>query len=43
MRKVEIEIPDDFIVTGKVATKTFDIGTLNLNAIYPGESRDCHN
>ncbi|CAO4384067.1 unnamed protein product [Caenorhabditis nigoni] len=42
-RKVEIVIPDDFITEGANPAKTFDIGILNINAVLPGESRDCLN
>ncbi|KHJ85043.1 Transthyretin-like family protein [Oesophagostomum dentatum] len=42
-RKVEIKIPKDFITEGGEPDKTFDIGTLNLNAKLPGETRDCLN
>ena len=40
---MEIVIPDDFITEGETPAKTFDIGILNINAVLPGESRDCIN
>ncbi|CAD5211867.1 unnamed protein product [Bursaphelenchus okinawaensis] len=42
-KKIEIVIPDSFISQGKIAKKTFDIGELNLNAEYGGETADCFN
>ncbi|KAI6184764.1 hypothetical protein M3Y97_00631300 [Aphelenchoides bicaudatus] len=43
LRLIEISVPADHIFDGKKAKKVFDIGVLNLEAFYPGESRDCHN
>lgn len=42
-RKVEVIIPDDYVTEGATPEKTFDIGILNINAVLPGESRDCLN
>ncbi|CAJ0605786.1 unnamed protein product [Cylicocyclus nassatus] len=42
-RKVSIRIPVEYVTEGGVPEKTFDIGTLNLNAKLPGETRDCLN
>jgi hypothetical protein len=37
LRKVQIEIPEDYITYGPNPKKVFDAGILNLNAILPGE------
>ncbi|CAD5214417.1 unnamed protein product [Bursaphelenchus xylophilus] len=42
-RKISIKIPDNFITEGKTPKKTFDVGTINLNAKFAGETRDCLN
>ncbi|KJH47883.1 Transthyretin-like family protein [Dictyocaulus viviparus] len=42
-RKIQIFIPESYISDGPIPQKTFDIGTLNLNAKLPGETRDCLN
>ncbi|CAD6191549.1 unnamed protein product [Caenorhabditis auriculariae] len=42
-KKVEINIPDDFITDGSNPAKTFDIGTINLANQFSGDSTDCLN
>ncbi|CAD5215983.1 unnamed protein product [Bursaphelenchus xylophilus] len=42
-KKIEIIIPDDYVSQGKIPKKTFDVGELNLNGEYGGESTDCFN
>ncbi|CAI5453319.1 unnamed protein product [Caenorhabditis angaria] len=42
-RKLGITIPDQYITSGGVPRKTYDIGTLNLGNIYYGETVDCIN
>ncbi|CAD5214459.1 unnamed protein product [Bursaphelenchus xylophilus] len=42
-QKITIHIPDEFICNGETCAKVFDIGTLNLNAKYSGQRRDCLN
>lgn len=39
-RKVKFRIPSSYISSGGVASKTFEIGTLNLETIFPKEERD---
>ncbi|KAK6044433.1 Transthyretin-like family protein [Cooperia oncophora] len=39
-RKVKLRIPTSYISTGPVAKRTFDVGVLNLETIFPGEERD---
>uniref|UniRef100_A0A915B3W5 Transthyretin-like family protein n=1 Tax=Parascaris univalens TaxID=6257 RepID=A0A915B3W5_PARUN len=39
-RKVKFRIPSSYVSEGKVAKKTFDIGILNLETIFPGEERE---
>ncbi|CAD5211742.1 unnamed protein product [Bursaphelenchus okinawaensis] len=40
-RKLTIYIPDNYISEGETPGKIFDIGRLNLNARFSGESNDC--
>jgi len=42
-RKFSIVIPKNYVNEGAVPKKVFDIGTLNLEGSYSGESRDCLN
>jgi len=42
-RKFSVVIPKDYVAEGAVPKKVFDIGTLNLEGSYSGESRDCLN
>ncbi|CAI5450230.1 unnamed protein product [Caenorhabditis angaria] len=39
-RKVKFALPKSYITNGKVPAKTFDIGVLNLETIFPGEERE---
>ncbi|KAK5971065.1 Precursor transthyretin like protein 1 [Trichostrongylus colubriformis] len=39
-RKVKFRIPPSYIFTGPVAKRTFDIGVLNLETVFPEEERD---
>ncbi|KAL3985186.1 Transthyretin-like family protein [Acanthocheilonema viteae] len=39
-RKVKLRIPKKYITDGSTAKKTFDVGILNLETIFPGEERD---
>ncbi|EFO91744.1 hypothetical protein CRE_10116 [Caenorhabditis remanei] len=39
-RKVKFRIPNSYISAGGRAQKTFDIGVLNLETIFPKEERD---
>ncbi|XGW02294.1 hypothetical protein V3C99_014383 [Haemonchus contortus] len=39
-RKVKFRIPSSYISNGPVARRTFDIGVLNLETIFPEEERD---
>ncbi|KIH42479.1 hypothetical protein ANCDUO_27536, partial [Ancylostoma duodenale] len=39
-RKVKFYLPKSYITEGKVPKKTFDIGVLNLETIFPGEERE---
>ncbi|XGW02306.1 hypothetical protein V3C99_014389 [Haemonchus contortus] len=39
-RKVKFRIPSSYISTGSTPKRTFDIGVLNLETIFPGEERD---
>ncbi|KHN87622.1 Transthyretin-like protein 46 [Toxocara canis] len=39
-RKVKFRLPSSYITEGKVPKKTFDIGILNLETIFPGEERE---
>ncbi|UMM29417.1 hypothetical protein L5515_011787 [Caenorhabditis briggsae] len=39
-RKVKFRIPNSYISAGGRASKTFDIGILNLETIFPKEERD---
>ncbi|CAD5209210.1 unnamed protein product [Bursaphelenchus okinawaensis] len=43
LRKFTVKIPDNFITVGKIPKKTFDIGIINLNGKFAGETRDCLN
>ncbi|KAK6009695.1 Transthyretin-like family protein, partial [Ostertagia ostertagi] len=38
-RKVKFRIPNSYITNGPVAKRTFDIGVLNLETIFPKEER----
>ncbi|EFP11278.1 CRE-TTR-28 protein [Caenorhabditis remanei] len=42
-QKFTIHIPKDFVTSGSQASRTFDIGTLNLANNFPGQSTDCIN
>ena len=42
-KKLEIEIPENFITEGEVPAKIFDVGELNLAGAYSGEAIDCIN
>ncbi|VDO63870.1 unnamed protein product [Heligmosomoides polygyrus] len=39
-RKVKFYLPKSYITEGKMPKKTFDIGVLNLETIFPGEERE---
>ncbi|CAB3396482.1 unnamed protein product [Caenorhabditis bovis] len=39
-RKVKFGLPKSYITNGKKALKTFDIGVLNLETIFPAEERE---
>uniref|UniRef100_A0AC34RA29 Transthyretin-like family protein n=1 Tax=Panagrolaimus sp. JU765 TaxID=591449 RepID=A0AC34RA29_9BILA len=39
-RRFLIKVPEKFVTQGRIAKKTFDVGTLNLQITYPGEIRD---
>ncbi|CAI5452948.1 unnamed protein product [Caenorhabditis angaria] len=39
-RKVKFLIPKSYITQGKVPKKTFDLGVLNLETIFPKEERE---
>ncbi|KAJ1360518.1 Transthyretin-like protein 46 [Parelaphostrongylus tenuis] len=39
-RKVKFYLPKSYITEGRIAKKTFDIGVLNLETIFPGEERE---
>ncbi|XGW04313.1 hypothetical protein V3C99_015462 [Haemonchus contortus] len=39
-RKVKFYLPKSYITEGRVPKKTFDIGVLNLETIFPGEERE---
>ncbi|KAK6011608.1 Transthyretin-like family protein, partial [Ostertagia ostertagi] len=39
-RKVKFRIPKSYITNGPVAKRTFDIGVLNLETIFPEEERE---
>ncbi|VDO40284.1 unnamed protein product [Haemonchus placei] len=39
-RKVKFRIPSSYISNGPIARRTFDIGVLNLETIFPEEERD---
>uniref|UniRef100_A0A915MQA9 Transthyretin-like family protein n=1 Tax=Meloidogyne javanica TaxID=6303 RepID=A0A915MQA9_MELJA len=41
--KISIEIPDDYITQGSKPKKTFNVGTLNLEGKFSGQTRDCFN
>ncbi|KAI6183981.1 Trans-thyretin-related family domain family member [Aphelenchoides bicaudatus] len=38
-RTVEIRYPRDFVTLGKLPRRTYNLGLLNLEIIYPGEKR----
>lgn len=40
-RKLTIYLPDNFVSEGETPARIFDIGRLNLNARFSGESTDC--
>ncbi|CAD5214357.1 unnamed protein product [Bursaphelenchus xylophilus] len=42
-QKFSIRIPKEYITRGPVAQRVFDVGTLNLEARYAGQGRDCIN
>ncbi|CAP29094.2 Protein CBG09507 [Caenorhabditis briggsae] len=42
-QKFTIKIPKDYVTSGDRASRTFDIGTLNLANNFPGQSTDCIN
>uniref|UniRef100_A0A914E1N6 Transthyretin-like family protein n=2 Tax=Acrobeloides nanus TaxID=290746 RepID=A0A914E1N6_9BILA len=39
-RKVKFHIPSQYITSGSVPKKIFDIGIINLETIFPKEERD---
>lgn len=39
-RKVKFKIPDSYITRGGTPQRIFDLGTLNLETIFPKEERD---
>ncbi|TKR64628.1 hypothetical protein L596_025126 [Steinernema carpocapsae] len=42
-RKVSFIIPDSYVSSGGTPTKTFDIGTVNMQIVFKAEERDCLN
>ncbi|CAD5209807.1 unnamed protein product [Bursaphelenchus okinawaensis] len=42
-QKFTVNIPSRYITDGSIPQKTFDAGRFNLEAKYPGQSRDCVN
>ncbi|KHN75484.1 Transthyretin-like protein 46 [Toxocara canis] len=40
-RKWVISVPDKYITSGRIPTKTFDLGTVNLEVELDGETFDC--
>ncbi|CAJ0584227.1 unnamed protein product, partial [Mesorhabditis spiculigera] len=40
-RRWKFEIPSKYLTAGSNATKTFDIGTWNLELVLPNEKHDC--
>ncbi|CAI4226274.1 unnamed protein product [Auanema sp. JU1783] len=39
-RKFDYNVPYDYVTLGQKAKKTFDIGTMNLQVLFPGEKHD---
>jgi hypothetical protein len=39
-RKVKFKIPDSYITRGSTPQRIFNLGTLNLETIFPKEERD---
>lgn len=42
-QKIEILVPDTHVFPGKTPKRIFDVGEINLNAEYSGETTDCIN
>ncbi|GMT17970.1 hypothetical protein PFISCL1PPCAC_9267, partial [Pristionchus fissidentatus] len=40
-RRITIEIPKSYVTNGKIPTKTFDFGAMELAGKFAGETRDC--
>ncbi|VDO80914.1 unnamed protein product [Onchocerca flexuosa] len=40
-RKVAFEIPTSYVSNGRQVEKFFNIGTVNMEIKFPGETRDC--
>uniref|UniRef100_F1LFE6 Transthyretin-like protein 46 n=1 Tax=Ascaris suum TaxID=6253 RepID=F1LFE6_ASCSU len=41
-RRMQFQIPSEYVFNGRTARETYDMGTLNLQLIYPGEKREKH-
>lgn len=39
---MQFQIPSEYVFNGRTARETYDMGTLNLQLIYPGEKREKH-
>lgn len=42
-RKVTFRIPEAYISSGKSVKRTFMLGKLNMESVYPSERRSCFN
>jgi len=38
-RRVTLRFPRDFVTLGRVARRTYNVGTLNVQVVYPNEAR----
>uniref|UniRef100_A0A915BWZ0 Transthyretin-like family protein n=2 Tax=Parascaris univalens TaxID=6257 RepID=A0A915BWZ0_PARUN len=41
-RRIQFQIPSEYVFNGRTPRETYDMGTLNLQLIYPGEKREKH-
>ena len=39
-RKFSYNVPEDYVVLGAKAKKTYDLGSLNIQIEFPGEKHD---
>ncbi|KHN82392.1 Transthyretin-like protein 46 [Toxocara canis] len=41
-RRMQFQIPSEYVFDGRLAREAYDAGALNMQLIYPGEKREKH-